>query len=237
MKKIAISFSAACTFIALAGLPAQAQTSQSFNDNPLTQIFNQLQQQVSSMKGYLGQLGSSQLKAISSNVGQDVSQIISDATGALGIPDPFQSRDGVQKASTSNGTIYSSGAAANAVDGQITRASAASVLSSGGQTQMQQEAQNTQTAVTATGQQAQTAVDSVSTQDVVKQMAQQNAQNAAIAGSLNVNMQRQIEAQNLGNLNLSNISSEVTGANQGQNLETLSQGRENFKRAARARLF
>ena len=214
----------------------------------LSQVFGQVQQYVT---GYLEKLAKPQLDALSKGLGQDVTGLVTDTTGALGLPDPFASRDRVQEQVGSSGTTYYGETATNAVDSQITRASAASVLSEAGQTQMQQESQNTQTAVNGVEQNAQTAdrqantaSSATSTQDVVKQMALQNsqlarqqAQNSALVGSINANMQRQIEAQNLSNINLANISTTVTGVNQGQNFAAISQGQENFRRGASASLF
>lgn len=225
----------------------------SLNDLGINQVIQQIQSQVTNAQNYFHQIASGNLQAIGKLTGVNVSQIISDATGALGIPDPITSSKTIaQQVQVPNqSTIDLSQSTIANVNGEVTKQAASTVLSQAGQNQLNQEANNVSNTIASSANnannvysQAQTAISSISTQDVLKQIAQQNAEIsqqqanlAAVNGSINTNLQRSVQAQNLANINLANINSAVNGANQKSNMETVATGRENLERAASSKLY
>ncbi len=222
-------------------------------NNTFNQIVQQIQSQVNSAQNYLNTTASNNLQALEKLTGVNVKQIMTNATGALGLPDPSVASQTVasQVQVPNLSTIdFSQSTIAN-VNTQITQQAASTVLSQDGQNQMVQQSNTVSNAVSGSSgnsqnvyNQSQTAVNAVSTQDVLKQIAQQNAELsqqqanlAAINGSINTNLQNSVQVQNLGNINLANINSAVNGANQKSNMEIVGVGRENLQRASSSRLY
>lgn len=241
MKKVkSVFFKGTVALLMLGAIstPAHAATSPLPSGNPLSQVMNQLNQQLNSLKDYLNKTVAAQLQPLSESLGKDIKQVVSEATGALGLPDPTKSRNEVEKvASTSDNPVNSVEQATNEVDRQITRAAVNATLGQDGQQQLQQQAQQTQNAVIQVAQQAQAAQEAVSTQDVLKGMAQQNAQTTSILGSLRADSLQATQNQQLTNLNLTNISRSLDGQNQAKQSEAVGTGLDTFKTAVRARLF
>ena len=111
------------------------------------------------------------------------------------------------------------------------------LLGKEGQERQTELIQRTQQSIERVQQQATTAQGEVVTQNVMKQIAQQNAQQAAILGAMRADGLKQQHSQDLANINLSNISRSVDGQNQAKQRETVGQGFENYRTTAKARLF
>ncbi|WP_013325726.1 hypothetical protein [Gloeothece verrucosa] len=134
--------------------------------------------------------------------------------GELGLPDPQDIRNFIEETFSTDGGIIEQGPlAANNEDREATRALAQETLSKEGQ----QELIDKLNFVEATTQQAissgQDAQSRTVTQEVLKDMALQNAQ---IASSLAVLTSQTVDAstkQDMANLNLANISSSIDSQN------------------------
>ncbi|WP_013325595.1 hypothetical protein [Gloeothece verrucosa] len=134
--------------------------------------------------------------------------------GELGLPDPQDLRNFIEETFSTDGGIIEQGPlAANNEDREATRALAQETLSKEGQ----QELIDKLNFVEATTQQAissgQDAQSRTVTQEVLKDMALQNAQ---IASSLAVLTSQTVDAstkQDMANLNLANISSSIDSQN------------------------
>jgi hypothetical protein len=241
VKAIFISNVLAIELMGSLATPSQAQnipTNRSSSSNPLSQLFEQLNSQVSSWSGYLNKILSDQLQPLSKALGSDLNSAISDAMGAVGLPDPIAARKSVGKiAQKSDSYLDQTELATNEVDRQITRAAIDSTLSSEGQKRIQQQANSTQNSVNLVEQQAQAAQGEVVTQNVMKQIALQNAQISSVLGSLRADSLQAAQRQELTNVNLTNISRSIDGQNQSKQAERVGTGLEVLKTTSRARLF
>ncbi len=206
--------------------------------NPLAQVVEQFQQQLASVNSYVSSIFSDKLKSLSESLDGDLQTAIDDAMGALGIPDPTKSREATEKiAGVSNSPINQAERATNEVDRQITRAVADTTLGKAGQERTKQQFEKTQQSIEQVEANAEAAEGDVVTQNVMKRIAQQNVQQAGILGAIRTDGLRMLQSQDLANNNLTNISRAVDGQNQAQARETVGQGFENYRTAAKARLF
>lgn len=241
VKSILISSVLALGLLGSLSTPSQAQnmpTNRSPNSNPLSQLFEQLNSQINSWSGYLNKILSDQLQPLSKALGADLNSAISEAKGAVGLPDPSAARKSVGKIAQKSGSyLDQTELATNEVDRQITRAAIDSTLSSEGQKRIQQQANSTQNSVNLVEQQAQAAQGEVVTQDVMKQMALQNAQISSVLGSLRADSLQAAQRQELTNVNLTNISRSIDGQNQAKQAERVGTGLEVLRTTSRARLF
>ncbi|NER51288.1 MAG: hypothetical protein F6J92_32395 [Symploca sp. SIO1A3] len=206
--------------------------------NSLTNILDQITQQISSFQSYIEETFSSTLDALSETLETDLQAAVDGAIGELGLPDPEALRTEIEeKLSVSEFPVYSGDLVSNELDRQITRTQASSTLSIEGQQQSKQELQSTQQSVESVQQAATAAQSEVITQNVMKQIAQQNAQQSAILGSLRADSIEAAQRQELTNLNLTNISRAVDGQNQTQQQEKVGAGFETLRTASFAGLF
>jgi hypothetical protein len=222
-------------------------------------MFNQLYQQLSnsinaqlqSAQSYFNIYAQNQVKSWGKQANQTIADAVSNSTGALGLPDVFQVKNTAKSVNNPASTINISDQAVISAISDITNASSSSILSQEGQQKTKEESDR----VAGLVQDSNSVVDSVnssnnaaqaadSTQDVVKQLAAQNAdlskqkaQLASVSGSINSNLQTLNKQQALTNVNLDQINKTTAGQTQQKNLETLSVGRDNYTRASRARLF
>ena len=218
--------------------PARAISLAGATDNPLSQVFEQLNHQLASVRGYLDQIVADKLKPLSESLGKDIDAALGDATGVLGLPDPTKSRNEVEKvASSSHNPVYSGDLATNEVDRQITRGAVNATLGQEGQQAIKQQADQTQNSVGLVQQQAQAAQAEVVTQNVMKQIALQNAQTGAILGSLRADSLQAAQRQELTNLNLTNISRSVDAQNQAMQAQKVGTGFDTLRITSRAKLF
>jgi hypothetical protein len=241
MKKVnsvLVKGTIALTLIGVVSTPVKAATLANQSSNPLMQVIEQFNQQLSSIGDYLNKVVAAQIKPLSDSLGKDLEAALGDVTGALGLPDPIKSRSDVEKVASATDTpVNQSEQATNEVDRQITRAAVNSTLGKEGQQQIKEQVEQTQNSVGLVQQQAQVAQQAVSTQDVLKQIAEQNAQTGTILGSLRADSLQAAQRQDLTNLNLTNISRSLDGQNQAQQSELIGAGFDTFRTASRARLF
>ncbi len=237
-KKVATGTTVAIALLGAASTSTLAMTIPFQANRPLAQVFEQFTSQLGSLQNYVSSILSDKIKPIAESLGVDLQTGINEAVGALGLPDPTVAREKVEKsASNSDAAVNPVETVTNEVDRQITRAVSSSTLGKEGQKLTQQEVQRTQQSIDQVQQQATAAQGEVATQNVMKQIAQQNAQQAAILGAMRADGLKQQQSQDLANVNLTNISRSVDGQNQAKQQETVGQGFQNYRTAAKARLF
>lgn len=158
---------------------------------------------------------------------KDLEQGLEEATGAMKIIDPIVARQQVEDGDRSDGVegIFEQNSVnrdriiANVLDREINRSMVAAILGKSGQEQTKKILNATQSSVETVANEAELAQQEESTQEVIKRLASQNQQQAAILGSLNSNVQEQKQATQMGNLQLANISEAVDEANLAQRNE------------------
>ncbi|MBD1922596.1 hypothetical protein H6F77_16120 [Microcoleus sp. FACHB-831] len=237
VKSIVVNGCLSLTLIGAISTPARAVTNAS-SDNFFTQLFGELNHQIESVRGYLDKIVADKLKPLSESLGKDLDSAISSATGVLGLPDPAQSRKDVEEiASAADSPVYGADKATNEVDRQITRGASDATLGLSGQQRLKEQASQTQNSVDIVQQQANAAQEEVVTQNVMKQIALQNARTGAILGSLRADSLQAAQRQELANLNLTNISRSVDAQNQAMQAEKVGTGFDTLRITSRARLF
>src|SRR4028118_87342 len=227
MKKI-LSAAALSEALILVGSPAKAAD----NSNPLSSITDWLDQAKESVENYTKTL-TEKVNAI----GQEFQDIAKNATGELGLIDPALARSNAEKIVDPNSPTYKAGTAANEVDRQSARGSASSILSAVGQQQQAGAYQGTQDSVKAVDDQAQTAQDDVVTQNVMKRIAQQNADTSQVLGGLRSDLLKMNEQATQTNVQLSNVSRSLDGQTAAKNAEQIGAGYGNLRTGSRAALF
>ena len=206
-------------------------------NTPLAQVFNQWQQQLSSLN-YISSTLSRKLEPLTESLKGDLQAAVDNAIGVLGLPDSTETRGKVEDiAANSDSTVNTVERATNEVDRQITRASADATLSKEGQQSTKEQFEKTQTSIEQVQANGEAAQDDVVTQNVMKRMAQQNTQIAGILGAMRTDGLKSKQSQDLANLNLTNISRSLDGQNQAQQKEVVGQGFNNLRTASQARLF
>ncbi|HEY9708800.1 MAG TPA: hypothetical protein V6D48_11410 [Oculatellaceae cyanobacterium] len=240
IKAVIVSAAASAVALGSGATPAAAQATStpSSSNNPLTQIFDSVKSQLEGLRSYADKILNDKLSSLTKVLGEDVAGVVDDAFGALGLPDVIESRQEIEQlSSNSERPIYAAEAIANEVDRQAARAVINSVLGKEGQERQLEAYSSTQQAVNAVVQQAQAAQGEVVTQNVMKQIALQNAQNGGLLGAMRADLLRSAEAQAQGNTQLTNISRSVDGQNARDNAERVGAGFSNFRTAAQAGLF
>ncbi|GAB1542802.1 hypothetical protein NUACC21_54760 [Scytonema sp. NUACC21] len=237
-KKVLSGTVVAIALLGTTNASTLAMTVPFVGDHPLALVFEQFTSQLGSLQNYVSSILSDKLEPLTESLGGDLQTAIDEAIGALGLPDPTIAREKVEEiAASTDAPVNPVETATNEVDRQITRAASTSTLSKEGQKRTQQEVQRTQQSIERVQQQATAAQGEVVTQNVMKQIAQQNAQQAAILGAIRADGLKQQQSQDLANVNLTNISRSVDGQNQAKQRETVGQGFQNYRTAAKARLF
>jgi hypothetical protein len=207
-------------------------------DSPLAQVFNQWQEQLTSLNKYVSSILSRKLEPLAQSLGGDLQVAIGDTVGALGLPDSTEARGKIEDiAANSDKAINTVEQATNEVDRQITRADSNATLSKAGQQLTKEQAQKTQTSIEQVQADGESAQNEVVTQNVMKRIAQQNTQTATILGAMRTDGLKSKQSQDLANLNLTNISRSLDGQNQARQKESVGQGFSNLRTAAQARLF
>ncbi|NEQ78592.1 MAG: hypothetical protein F6K23_39755, partial [Okeania sp. SIO2C9] len=204
----------------------------------LTDIVEKIQEEWNQIKSFFSATVDEALAELSQTVEADLQAAIDGAIGKLGLPDPELLRTQIEeKLSISEEPLYSGDLASNEVDRQITRAQASTTLGEEGQKQTFEELKSTQNSVLSVKSAAEAAQREVITQNVMKQIAQQNAQQAAILGALRADSIDEAKRQELTNLNLTNISRAVDGQNQAQQQEKVGAAFEALRTTSLAGLF
>lgn len=213
--------------ILLVATPARADDS----GNPLSGITDWFNQAKSTVESYVQDIGK-QL----SGFGQEFEGIAQDAVGALGLPDPAQLREELDKVVTDS-PIFSKEGVANEADRQTALGSASAILSEDGQTQQAQAYEQTQTQLETIGQQAQAAQGMDVTQNVMKQMALQQSETTQVLAGMRSDLLKMNEQQATQTVVQTNISRTLDGQQQQQNVERVGTGFSNLRTASQAALF
>jgi hypothetical protein len=238
IKRVAYGFVGAIAISTIGLTSANALSLPILKDSPLAQVFEQWQQQLSSFNNYVSSILSRKLEPLTESLGEDISAAIDEALGTLGIPSATEVREEVEHiAASSDSLINPVERATNEVDRQITRAVADATLSKIGQQRTKEQVEKTQSSIEQVYVDAAAAQGEVVTQNVMKRIAQQNAQTAAILGAMRTDGLKLQQSQDLTNLNLTNISRSLDGQNQVRQKEIVDQGFSNLKTSAQARLF
>ncbi len=205
--------------------------------NPFSNLLDQLNQQINNVTSFIEE----QVSAVSEgfnelleNAGTDLQAAIDGAIGQMGIPDLEKVRTEIEE---SVGAELNASDIGNEIDRQVTRAIASGTLSSEGQEQTLQKLQQTQASVQQVEQANQTAQTAVASQDVLKQIAAQNAQNAAILGTLQAETTQNAMRADIANTNLANISSSVDEQKAAQQKERSGAGLSTLRTTSFAGLF
>lgn len=226
MKKNLLTLTVSILLVATA-TPARADDS----GNPLSGITDWFNQAKSTVESYISDIGE-QL----SGFGQEFEGIAKDAVGALGLPDPAQLREELSKVVTDS-PIFSKEGVASEADRQTALGSASAILSEDGQTQQAQAYEQTQTQLETIGQQAQAAQGMDVTQNVMKQMALQQAETTQVLGGMRSDLLKMNEQQATQTLIQTNVSRTLDGQQQQQNVERVGTGFSNLRTASQAALF
>ncbi|MBW4512437.1 MAG: hypothetical protein KME64_38990 [Scytonematopsis contorta HA4267-MV1] len=207
-------------------------------DSPLASVFEQWQQQFTSLNKYVSDILSRKLEPLAESLGGDLQAAIDEAMGVLGLPDSTEAREKVEDiAASTNSAVNTVERTTNEVDRQISRAQGSSTLSKAGQQRTREQVEKTQTSIEQVYSDADAAQSEVVTQNVMKRIAQQNTQTAAILGAMRTDGLKLQQSQDLANLNLTNISRSLDGQNQARQKESVGQGFSNLRTASQARLF
>jgi hypothetical protein len=204
----------------------------------LADVFNQWQEQLTFLNKYVSSTLVRKLEPLAQSLNSDLQVAIDEAMGTLGLPDSTKAREKVQDiVAIANIAINGVERTTNELDRQITRAVYDATLSKTGQQQTKKQVEKTQTSIEQVEADATNAQREVVTQNVMKRIAKQNTQIAAILGATRSDGLKLQHSQDLTNLNLTNISRSLDGQNQARQKETVSQGFNNLRTAAQAKLF
>ena len=158
----------------------------------------------------------------------------------LGFPDPKQIRkdilDTINNVNNPKALINYLERITNQLERQITRLVADSTLGKAGQNQIKEKLGRTLGQAKRVYDSGNKAQNKVVTQNVMKKIAQQNNEIAAILSSVRNDALQLQQSQDLTNLNLTNISRAIDGQNQARATEIVSQGFANYRTAAKATL-
>jgi hypothetical protein len=238
MKKFKQITIGSLTALAISAIGLACASAVELPDSVRAKVFEPLRQQLDSWNAYVSSILSDKLKPLAESLGGDLQAAINETMGVLGLPDPTQTRKKVEEIGAhSTVPINNAERTANEVDRQVTRAVADMTLGKAGQQLTKEQVEKTHELIQQVQEQAEAAQGEVVTQNVMKQIADQNAQTAAILGAMRADGLRLQQSQDLANTNLTNISRAVDGQSQAKARETVGQGFENYRTAAKARLF
>lgn len=229
MKKF-LSAVAMSTALILVANPAQASP-QNGGSNPLSGLMGWLNEATQKVEEY-----ANSIKDKLAPLGEEFEKIADNAIGQLGLPDPMKVREEADKV-VSDSPIHATGGVANEIDRQSARASASSILSEEGQELQVQAYEGTQQSIETVDQQSKTADQQVVTQNVMKQIAAQNAETSKVLGGMRSDLLKMNEQQAQGNVQLGNISNTLDGQKAAQNAERVGAGFSNLRTASFGGLF
>jgi hypothetical protein len=238
LKRLAYGFIGVFAISTIGLTSAYALEVPILKDTPLAEVFDQWQQKFTSLNKYVSDILSRKLSPLAESLGGDLQAAIDEAMGVLGLPDSTEAREKVEDiAASTNSAVNTVERTTNEVDRQITRADSSATLSKAGQQRTSEQVEKTQTSIEQVYSDADAAQSEVVTQNVMKRIAQQNTQTAAILGAMRTDGLKLQQSQDLANLNLTNISRSLDGQNQARQKETVGQGFSNLRTASQARLF
>jgi hypothetical protein len=207
------------------------------------QLMSSLEQQFSLVETFFtGQIGSEQwTNLLSDLLGINGTNLSDLAWGDLGLPDLHQLHRQIkaelENQETTSLSAYQGVRSNHELDRLLTVTKVEASLSQEGQAIAQQKievAVNQAQTAQSLSDEAQTVV---STQEVMKKLAQQQAIQASLLAGVNSSLVELQQNQEFNNLNLSNISRTLDGQAQTQQLERLGAGNDALRRSAMTRLF
>jgi hypothetical protein len=209
----------------------------------LGQLISPLEQQFSLVETLLqDQIGSEQWSSLLGNLlGSNETNLSAMIWGDLGLPDlrhlHSQIKTELESQEKTTLSAYQGVRSSHELDRLLTTTRVEASLSQEGQEIAQQKIEgavhNAQTAHSLSDE-AQTVV---STQEVMKKLAQQQAIQASLMAGVNTSLVELQQSQEFNNLNLSNISRTLDGQAQTQQLERLGAGNDALRRSAMTRLY
>ncbi|BAY65565.1 hypothetical protein NIES22_56720 [Calothrix brevissima NIES-22] len=116
--------------------------------NPLAKVFEQWQEQLSSLDKYINLIVSRKLGNLSKSVQGDLQAAVNESVGKLGLPSATEVREKVEEiAANDDNAVNSIDKVTNEIDRQITRADSDTTLSKEGQELTKQQVEKTQTSI------------------------------------------------------------------------------------------
>ncbi|WP_414541666.1 hypothetical protein [Nostoc sp. CCY0012] len=231
--KQSILISSLAFYIALATLPANAQTNEPSKSflTQFEQMYNSLQMYINSYRNEFSQ-GWGELN-------NEINKAIQSTVGNLGIPDPLNAGKKIEEVFAKQSgdllEIDPRTQAENAVrdwNQKYTRGQSQSTLGVEGQKVQAQEAQISNEAVATSSNNAEAAQEDIVTQDILKKIAIQNLQGSIITKSIHAEAQKQSRALAAANINLTDMSSRMDEQSRKEEAEAMTTAREILKSAA-----
>ena len=209
--------------------------------HPFGDLFSIFQQAFADVQTYLQDLLTGSLNRFP----EGLEGVILNAVGDVGLIDPNQMRSDIadELVQTLVGdlvksdSIYAGLEMANEVDRQLTRLQIDTVLSQDGQATFSNKIRWLESTVGQVQQRADSAQVAISTQDAIKQMAQQNALETQVLGALQSELLQSRQDTQLTNLNLSNISQSLDQESRARRLQGLGNALDTLQISSQARLF
>ena len=237
MKIRAISLFTAISICCLSP-KALAISNPGSSSNNESSFLQQIQNGFSSFRNYVQQL-STEFSSGWGELSGDVKKSIDQTVGDLGIPDLIKSGKNIEasvaKGKSSISTTDPGMQGVNARhdwDEQYTKGQSQAILGADGQRAMNQENQISQAAVDTSSTNADTAQSDIVTQDVMKKIAIQNAQQANISRSIQQEAQQQTKTLAAANVNLSDINSRMDEQQKKQQIEESASSTQTLKNAS-----
>ncbi len=207
-------------------------------NTPIGKLYEELSYQVKSIGSFFGDFLTNDIKGLSEDLGGNLEKVVSEAIGDLGIPDINEARKNVEKvASESENVVYKGEPVTNEIDRQISRAIIDANLSKKGQQKNISKTQATQDAIEQVDSSAQQAQQRVSTQFVIKDIANQNKEIEATLGAIRNDELQEKVTEDLQLANLTNISNAIDSQNKEHQQEIVGEAYDIISVTSRARLF
>ena len=201
-------------------------------------VYEQLTLELSSVENFFKDFFTNDLKNLGISLGKDLSIAIDQTIGALEIPDVIQARKNTEKiASQSEKPVYRGDEASNEIERQISRSIVNTNLSKAGQQQNRRKTQLTQNTIELADLDAIHAQNRVSTQFVIKDIANQNARIEETLGAIRNDGIGMRLTEDMQLVNLTNISSGIDAQNKQNRQEIVGEAYDILYETSRARLF
>ncbi|MEM8804451.1 MAG: hypothetical protein AAGF01_00165 [Cyanobacteria bacterium P01_G01_bin.38] len=227
----------AATLLLVPAKPAAAsQVDTLFED-----IFGIFRQAFEDAKTYIEETISEQLETLPG----DMDVVIQNVRGELGLIDPNQARSEIadkiietlEGDLAKSDRVYAATETANEVDRQLTRAQVDSILSEEGQTATKEKITWIEDTIGQVQQHGDSAQVAVSTQEAIKQMAQQNSLESEVLGAVQSELLQSRQDSQLTNLNLTNISQSLDQETRARRLQQMGGAMDTLQISAQTRLF
>ncbi|NET38329.1 MAG: hypothetical protein F6K19_41095 [Cyanothece sp. SIO1E1] len=219
------------------GLSAQATTQ---DLGGLSDLFALFEQTFSDVQDYLDKILADTLGPLQ----EEIQNVVDNALGELGLVDPNQARQDMKaQVRETTGDIFrldpmAAGIqGANELDRQVTRAQVGSLLSEAGQAATRERIEWVENTVAQVGTQAKVAESAISTQQAIKQMAQQHANTAEVLGAVQSELLQSRQDAQMTNINLANISDTLDQETRSRHMGRLGNAIESLKISSQAGLF